>query len=100
MAGGEPSEPNQGKSSEGYRFLGLGMELAAAVAGLTLLGYWIDRHFETAPWGVLIGVSTGLVGGLYNLVKTVLRASAPTPRPENRSRGPGRDSDPPPGSVP
>jgi F0F1-type ATP synthase assembly protein I len=93
MAGGEPK---QGKSSEGYRYLGLGMELAAAVAGLTLLGYWIDRHFDTAPWGVLIGVATGLVGGLYNLVKTVVLASASTP---GSSRKPDRGAGPPSGGT-
>lgn len=57
------------------RYSGAGLELAGAVAGLTLLGYWIDGKFDTSPWGVLGGVSMGLVGGLYNLVKQSLAAS-------------------------
>ncbi|MEM7480528.1 MAG: AtpZ/AtpI family protein [Acidobacteriota bacterium] len=58
--------------SPGMRYLGIGFELAAAVAGLTLLGFWIDRHFGSEPWGLLIGLTVGLVGGLYNLVRGTL----------------------------
>lgn len=54
---------------------GIGIELAAAVAGFTLLGYWWDRHYGTAPWGLLIGMVLGLVGGMYNLIRQSLRAS-------------------------
>ncbi len=60
-----------GSSSPGMRFWGIGVELAAAVAGLTFLGYWIDRHFGTSPWGILAGAAIGLVGGMYNLIREV-----------------------------
>jgi ATP synthase protein I len=53
---------------------GVGFELAGAVAGFTLIGYWADRHYGTGPWGLIAGVILGLVGGLYNLVKQSLRA--------------------------
>jgi F0F1-type ATP synthase assembly protein I len=56
------------------RHSGVGLELAGAVAGFALLGYWIDRRFATEPWGVIAGVILGLVGGLYNLVKQSLQA--------------------------
>lgn len=56
------------------RYSGVGLELAGATAGLALLGYWIDRHFATSPWGILGGVVIGIVGGLYNLVKQSLAA--------------------------
>jgi F0F1-type ATP synthase assembly protein I len=48
------------------------MELGAAVAGLTLFGAWIDRHWGTAPKGLLIGAALGMIGGLYNLIKSSL----------------------------
>ena len=54
---------------------GIGIELAAAVAGFTLAGYWWDRHFHTSPWGLLIGLALGLVGGMYNLIRQSLNAS-------------------------
>jgi F0F1-type ATP synthase assembly protein I len=51
------------------RYSGVGLELAGATAGLALVGYWIDGRFGTLPWGTVIGVVIGLVGGLYNLVR-------------------------------
>ncbi len=56
------------------RYSGVGLELAGAVAGLSLLGYWIDGKFDTGPWGLLGGLAMGLVGGVYNLVKASLAA--------------------------
>ena len=56
------------------RYSGIGLELAGTTAGLALVGYWIDRRFGTAPWGILVGVVIGTVGGLYNLVKQSLDA--------------------------
>jgi F0F1-type ATP synthase assembly protein I len=53
----------------------VGTELAGAVAGGTLLGYWIDWHFGTDPWGLITGASIGIVGGLYNLVRRAVRES-------------------------
>ena len=54
---------------------GIGIEFAAAVAGFTLAGYWWDGHFHTSPWGLLIGIALGLVGGTYNLIRQLLVAS-------------------------
>ncbi len=56
------------------RFSGVGFELAGAVAGFSLLGVWVDRHYGTGPWGVVAGVILGLVGGLYTLVRQSLAA--------------------------
>jgi F0F1-type ATP synthase assembly protein I len=57
------------------RHSGVGVELAGAMAGLALLGYWLDGRFGTQPWGLVAGVVVGMVGGLYNLVKQSLRAA-------------------------
>lgn len=62
--------------TSGLRLAGVGLEFAAAVAGLSLLGYWIDRHFGTSPWALLIGAGIGLIGGTYNLIRDALVGSS------------------------
>ncbi len=57
------------------RFSGIGVEFAGVVIGFTLIGLWIDRHYDKSPWGVLIGSSLGLIGGMYNLIRESLAAS-------------------------
>jgi F0F1-type ATP synthase assembly protein I len=59
------------------RYAGLGIELAAAVGLLSLVGWWIDGRFGTAPWGLVVGAVVGLVGGMANLVRTALSAVSP-----------------------
>jgi ATP synthase protein I len=66
-------DPKRG--ADWVRLSGLGVELVGAVAGFTLLGYWWDRHFETAPWGLVICIGLGLIGGMYNLIRRSLAAS-------------------------
>ena len=63
-----------GKTPSWVRLAGIGTEFAGAVAGFALIGHLVDRSYDSHPWGVLIGTSLGIVGGLYNLVKSSLRA--------------------------
>jgi ATP synthase protein I len=56
------------------RYSGIGIEMAGATAGFALIGYWLDGRFGTSPWGLLIGLFVGLVGGLFNLVRQSLDA--------------------------
>lgn len=64
----------------------VGLELAAAVGGFSLLGYWIDRHYGSSPWGLLVGALLGFVGGFYNLVKAALAASREARELDRESR--------------
>jgi F0F1-type ATP synthase assembly protein I len=60
------------------------------VAGFTLVGFWVDHHYRTYPWGVLIGVILGLVGGMYNLIRQSLAASREADRAaDSRSKHDG-----------
>lgn len=54
---------------------GMGLDLAAAVGVGALLGWWIDRRYETDPWGILICSTIGIVGGLLNFVRAAQVAS-------------------------
>ena len=64
-----------GSDSPGMRYAGLGIELAATVGLLALLGWWIDGRFGTAPWGVLLGALLGLAGGMTHMVRVALGAT-------------------------
>ena len=80
------------------RYSGVGLELAGATAGLALIGYWVDGRFGTRPWGLLIGVVIGIVGGLYNLIKESFDAAREakieddSAQRDGSSKGAGGDS--------
>jgi len=76
-AAGEMSGKNEKKRPEWLRFSGVGLEFAAAVAGFALVGWWVDRRWNTSPWGLLIGAALGLIGGTYNLIRESLAAFKP-----------------------
>jgi F0F1-type ATP synthase assembly protein I len=75
---------NKRRPMASARYAGMGVELAGAIIGLTLLGYWIDRHYATEPAGVIIGAAVGIVGGLYNFIRQALRLTAETPPPGHK----------------
>ena len=53
----------------------LGIEWGASVIGLTLLGVWLDRYLDTAPWALVICFSIGFVGGTYNFIRSARKAA-------------------------
>ena len=65
------------------------MELLGAILGFTLFGLWIDRSYETSPWGVLICVICGFIGGFYNLIRSSLEAFRTTRPDKHRDHDTG-----------
>lgn len=65
------------------RLAGLGFEFFGVIVGSLLLGTWIDRSYNTSPRGVLICAILGILGGLYNLIRSAQKAfkesEAPAP---------------------
>ena len=57
------------------RLASMGFELVGALLGFGAIGFFLDRHYGTAPRAFIVSIILGLVGGLYNLVKDALRAS-------------------------
>ncbi len=45
--------------------------LIGAIILLGGIGYAVDAWKGTAPWGVFVGLSLGIVVGFYELVKTM-----------------------------
>lgn len=83
-----PSGKQRGRREPQLRLAGLGIELVGAILGFTLLGLWIDHHFDSRPWGLLVCVVMGFVGGFYNLIRASLKAMG---RDSHDSRSKGRD---------
>ena len=82
MAGRKKTQPTW------IRYSSIGFEFAAAVAGFALVGYWIDRHYDTGPWGILIGSALGIVGATYNLIRQTLALSRDSSPRKPESDGP------------
>ena len=69
MPGGKTNRPTW------IRYSGLGFNFVAAVAVFALIGFWlIDPYFGTEPWGLVVCVMLGLVGGTYNLIRESMAA--------------------------
>ncbi len=66
-----PTEPSkEGRNNALALALSVGWELASFSLLGVGLGYWLDRHFKSSPWGVLVGALFGIVLGLYRLIRT------------------------------
>lgn len=76
--GDERQTPPTPETPSWRQYAGMGTEFAGALCGLTLLGVWIDRHYETGLRGTLICGGLGLVGGLYNFIRQAMALSRTT----------------------
>jgi hypothetical protein len=57
------------------KFAAIGLEIAAGVGLGIIIGSWIDRKRNSAPWGILIGAGLGFAAGLYLLIKEANRVN-------------------------
>jgi ATP synthase protein I len=67
------------KSTEYLKYLSLGVEIAAGLAGPILAGIWLDSIWDSSPWMLVIGVICAI--GLFTA--TVLRLAANGGKGEN-----------------
>jgi F0F1-type ATP synthase assembly protein I len=51
------------------------MEIAVGLGLGAVIGNWIDRKYQSAPWGVLIGAGLGFAAGMYLLIKATIGAN-------------------------
>ncbi len=73
---GDRKHPKRMKSRPSSGGLaGIGFEMAGAVAGFSLVGYWIGGYYGNSGLGITIGGALGVVGGTYNMIRTALMAS-------------------------
>ena len=50
------------------RLAHVGVQFGMTVIALTVGGYYLDRHYQSAPAFTLVGLLLGFVAGLYHLV--------------------------------
>ncbi|MDP2885183.1 MAG: AtpZ/AtpI family protein [Ignavibacteria bacterium] len=53
-------------------YLTMGIQLAAGIVILFLIGWWLDTRYETSPTFKLIGLGIGSVGGLIKFLKSAV----------------------------
>lgn len=52
-------------------YLGIGVQLAATIVLMVLIGNWLDKKFEQKFIFTLIFGLLGIFSGMYNLLKTL-----------------------------
>ena len=52
---------------------GASYTLVGGILVLGGIGYAIDKWRDTSPWGLIIGLTLGIIVGFYDLVKTTWR---------------------------
>ncbi len=55
-------------------YLALGSQLSFTVVAMVFLGYWLDKKFETTPTLTVVFSFIGVIGGMYNFIKSVLKS--------------------------
>ena len=58
----------------GYALMSVGITFALTMAGLVLLGLWLDRRLATTPLMTLIGTFGGMLLGGYWMYQRVIRS--------------------------
>lgn len=56
-------------------FIGLGSEIAAAMIVPLLIGVYLDKHYNTEPWGVAVGIIIGFLGVFNAIYRVVIKAN-------------------------
>jgi F0F1-type ATP synthase assembly protein I len=68
------------------QFAGVGVQFAATILVLTLLGIWLDGRAGTGSLFTVVFLLFGFVGATFSLIRQVLGPTKPGPGP-----GPGKD---------
>ena len=59
--------------------MAVGLELACVLLVCVLIGHYLDTRFHSSPWGLLVGILVGVVGGglaAYRMAARVLGGPA------------------------
>ena len=76
-----PGDDRKRVERQYLRFAGVGVQYAATILILTLLGIWADKKAGTAPLFLLVFLLLGFVGATWSLIQQVL---GPGKKPEDK----------------
>jgi F0F1-type ATP synthase assembly protein I len=68
--GASMAADDQGGWGKGLTY---GFEVAVGCGLGAVVGAWWDKHHQSGPWGILIGLLIGCSAGMYLLIKDVSR---------------------------
>ena len=78
--------PKQTTTQQLAPYLGLGLQMAAAMAAFGGLGYWLDGRWGTTPWLLVVGVVLGGIGGMISVIRASIRSSRRSSAAADRDR--------------
>jgi len=52
-------------------YLNLGTQMAATILVLGGAGWWIDSKWQSAPWGLIVGLMLGAAVGLTQFLRMI-----------------------------
>ena len=67
-----PEDERKRVEQKYLRFAGVGIQYAATILVMTLIGIWIDDRTDKAPIFLLVFLLLGFVGATYSLIRQVL----------------------------
>jgi F0F1-type ATP synthase assembly protein I len=73
-----PAEGENSGSGSAWLYLACAMQFTTSPIAGGAVGYFVDKHFHTAPTFALIGFVLAFIGGTINLVR-LLKVPAKTP---------------------
>jgi F0F1-type ATP synthase assembly protein I len=76
-----PGDDRKRVERQYLRFAGVGVQYAATILVLTLLGIWLDNRAGTTPLFLLVFLLFGFIGATYSLIRQVL---SPDKNQENK----------------
>ncbi|MEO5799339.1 MAG: AtpZ/AtpI family protein [Gemmatimonadales bacterium] len=71
----DPDEGSNRAIGEGYALMSVGITFALALAGFTLVGFWLDGRLHTAPLLTILGMVLGMALGGFWLWQRIGRQS-------------------------
>lgn len=72
----DPDDDGLSPMAKAYREAAPWLSAVWQLTGATMVGagagYWADRYFEVAPWGLMVGGLVGVATGFYAFIHSVM----------------------------